>query len=87
MGLRREDLAEADLEIWPETDAAVRVFTSMQTQWRVGASGATGLDYSTLPFVFRMTDTPRNKWPDVFDDLRILENTALEKMHANRSKK
>lgn len=55
----------------------------MSTQWRSGFSGATGLDYSALPAVLRMTGMARKDWPQIFDDLRILEDAALTQMREN----
>jgi Phage related hypothetical protein (DUF1799) len=55
----------------------VQVFLAMQTQWRTGMAGATGLDYAALPAVLRLTGLPRAQWPQVFDDLRAMEGEAL----------
>lgn len=41
-------------ELWPCNATAMRVFIAMQTQWRVGMAGATGLDYAVLPTVLEM---------------------------------
>lgn len=65
-------------EIWPDNVQSVNVFIGMQTQWRVGANGATGLDYNTLPFVMRMVGVPRKEQPEVFQDIRVMEDVALE---------
>ena len=56
----------------------------MSTQWRTSMAGATGLDYSALQPVMRMSGIPRQQWPSVFESIRILEDAALETM---RSKK
>lgn len=53
----------------------------MRTQWRVGMSGATGLDYSALPEVWRRTKTPKRDRDAVFDDLRVIEIGALNAMN------
>ena len=52
----------------------------MGTQWRrAGMDGmATGLDYSALPAVLRIVGVPRSEWLHVFDDLRVMEDAALE---------
>lgn len=86
LGLVRSDLDVAAIELWPEVDLAVEVFDKMRTQWRVGANGATGLDYSVLPFVLRMVRVPRSGWPDVFDDLRVIENASLDEIHKGKQK-
>lgn len=52
----------------------------MGTQWRVGMSGAIGLDYNALPVVMAMTGIPENERPAVFEDLRVMETAALKAM-------
>jgi len=66
--------------VWPENRQAVIVFMSMQTQWRVGMNGYTGLDYSALPEVWRATKTRRSARTGVFMDLRLIEIAALSAM-------
>lgn len=72
---------EDEFGIWPENLPAVQVFIALGTQWRVGMSGATGLDYSVLPAVFDIHGiTDRKK---AFSDLQIMENEALKTMREN----
>ena len=52
----------------------------MSTQWRIGMSGATGLDYTTLTQVMRMCGVKAANRADVFADVRTLEDAALETM-------
>jgi hypothetical protein len=52
----------------------------MSTQWRTGVNGATGLDYGVLPEMWRRTKTPMKDRDQVFNDLRTLEDAALETM-------
>lgn len=53
------------------------LLAALGTQWRQGPSGAYGLDYNAIPFVLRMKRIPRERWPDLFEDLRVLERAAL----------
>lgn len=53
----------------------------MDTQWRVGAGGATGLDYGALPTVLRFLGVKRAEWSEVWDSVRVMERAALEEMH------
>ena len=68
------------VDVWPDNWLSVHVFDAMSTQWRVGMSGAIGLDYGALPAVLRMTEIPRKKWADIFSDVRVMEGAALKKM-------
>lgn len=53
----------------------------MDTQWRVGVTGPTGLDYGVLPTVLRLMGVQRSQWPWIWDALRVMERAALEAMH------
>jgi hypothetical protein len=53
------------------------VYQKMLTQWRVGANGRTGMDYNALPAVLRFSKVPEDDWPDVFDDVRVMEYETL----------
>ncbi|WP_226892317.1 DUF1799 domain-containing protein [Proteus columbae] len=55
----------------------------MNTQWRVGMNGITGLDYTPLSQVMDLFDIKDRA--TVFSVLRIMEVKALEVMH-KRSK-
>ncbi len=49
IGLLREDVEDtSDVEVWPENWVPFKVFNKVSTQWRVGAGGATGLDYNVV---------------------------------------
>lgn len=54
------------------------VMRAMGTQWRVGAVGATGLDYGVLPQVYRLLNVPKKDWRRVFSDLQIMEDAVLK---------
>lgn len=79
--MTRADVAASDeVEVWPDNWDSALLFTSMGTQWRVGMSGATGLDYGVLPAVLRLRGVSRSLWPGLFEDLRVLEAEALTTM-------
>ena len=81
LGLRRSDFeAETNIEIWPDNFLSVQIFEALGTQWRVGNSGAVGIDYNVLPFTFKMYEIPRIQWPDIFQCVRIMESEALRAM-------
>jgi Phage related hypothetical protein (DUF1799) len=73
------------LEIWPENDESISLFSSVSTQWRMGMGGPTGLDYVAL---FARMD--RMKLDDqtherLFQDIRVIESEALSILN-NRDK-
>lgn len=80
-GLTLEDLEGDGVEVWPENVRAYRLFCDLQTQWRVGMSGPSGLDYSVL---FVMIDRMKLSDADAEDleyDVRAMESEALSAMH------
>jgi hypothetical protein len=76
-GMTIEQATPPPTELWPDNVDALKAFTAMNTRWDVGMSGATGLIYAELPFVFEMAGLPREDWPTVFDDVQVMERTEL----------
>lgn len=66
--------------VWPDHVQAYQLFRGLETQWRVGMNGATGLDYNVL---YRDLDR-LGLTPERFDELRcevqVIERAALEEM-------
>ena len=81
MGLTLADIAPPLVALLPENQLPFSVFCAMDTQWRVGAGGATGLDYGTLPTVMRFMGIKRGLWSEIWDAVRVMESAALEEMH------
>lgn len=78
-------LAEAQgapIEVWLCNLQSVNVFRSMGSQWRYGMAGATGLDYSALPVIMHMRGVKPADRAEVFDDVREMEDEALETMRS-----
>lgn len=69
------------MALLPENQLPFDVFCAMDTQWRVGVGGATGLDYGALPTVLRFAGVKRAEWSGVWDSVRVMERAALEEMH------
>lgn len=67
-------------EVAPDNWPAALMFSALQTQWRIGMNGATGLDYAVLPAVFDLHGVATEDRGDVFECLRIMEGAALEAM-------
>ncbi|WP_050999725.1 DUF1799 domain-containing protein [Pseudomonas chlororaphis] len=86
-GFLAGDLTGQDCEVWPDNWPAFTVFEAMSTQWRVGACGATGLDYGVLPSVIRMCGVPANSRQSIFSDIRQMEAEALAAMAEQRDDK
>lgn len=76
-----EDYVIDDVEVWPENWAAFRIFFDMQTQWRVGMGGATGLDYPVLFTLLDRRCVDQADWDELFGDIQHMEKAALKQMH------
>jgi hypothetical protein len=79
-GLTAEDFERDVIEVWPENQRAYFLFAELQTQWRAGAAGPTGLDYNVL-----FTKLDRMKLADeeaeqLEGDIRVMEHEALKTM-------
>ncbi len=79
-----EEASGPPVEIWPDNIIAVNVFVAMSTQWRTGVSGATGLDYGVLPHVMRLVGVGVKDRAAVFDEIRLMEDAALEMMRIKK---
>ncbi|EMY7638801.1 MAG: DUF1799 domain-containing protein [Citrobacter freundii] len=77
-GLTPEDVEE-DVGILPSVWKSFTVFSALATQWRVCASGATGLDYNVLPWMFKLHGV--EEAAACMADLQIMESEALKVMH------
>ena len=83
-GLTLEEASGPPVDIWPDNLNSFNAFVALLSQWRFATGGATGLDYAVIPTVLRLINIPRPAWAGVFDDLRVMEDAALEQMRKNR---
>lgn len=78
MGLPAElksSLEESECLIWPQNWKTVQLFIALQTQWRTGMGGVTGLDYAALPTVARGEKIRLT--PGRIRGVRVMESEAL----------
>lgn len=73
------------IDVWPENWVALELFAALQTQWRIGMGGPTGLDYAALPAVMDLQHIAAPERPEVFESLRVMEAEAL-RVFAERQK-
>ncbi len=78
--MTREDVEDtSDFEIWPENWMPFLVFSEVSTQWRVGAGGATGLDYVAVKWVMGLMKIKKKY--EVLRAIRTMESSALKTMN------
>jgi hypothetical protein len=69
-------------EVWPDNVEMLNLFMRIQTQWRSGVNGITGLDYAGVQAAIAMLALTLPKgW---FDDLQAMETAALRIMAEGR---
>lgn len=81
-GLRPEDFQEEAFEIWPENQESIALFSSLSTQWRMGYSGPTGLDYNVLFARMDRLNLDGEKYEQMFQDIRVIESEALQLLNS-----
>lgn len=81
LGLTPDAFVGKPVLVWPENRRSVTAFLAMRTQWRYAAGGATGLDYSALPEIWRRVKVPPSDRDEVFHDVQVMEYAALDAMH------
>lgn len=76
---------ERCVEVWPENWQAIDIFCSLATQWNAGMGGATGLKYEVMFQLLDRRGYEGDEWQAMFDDIRVLERTALDAMKTKAS--
>jgi hypothetical protein len=80
-GLVMPDLEQDDENclVWPEAWPAVDLFLKVQTQWRGGASGIIGLDYTAVRWVMQLYGVEDER--ELLEDLQVIEARVIEKVN------
>ena len=63
--------------LWPENERTWRLWLQVQTQWRVGLDGKTGLDYAGVQACMELRRIPRRQRPRLFEQMHAMELAAL----------
>lgn len=71
------------MEVWSDNWLVFRLFSDLQTQWRVGASGPTGLDYMVLYRKLDRMGLSDDEYEEYERDIRVMEFAALAEIHRN----
>jgi len=70
--------------VWPENHEVFGLFSTLQTQWRSGFSGPTGLDYNTLFTTMNLMALDPQKQIELLGDIRVMESAALTEIHRKK---
>jgi len=71
----RKAAKAAEFEVWEENWEIVEMFLRLQTQWRVGMAGPTGLDYAPLEWLCKLYSVKDPAF--LFEGVQLMEVTAL----------
>ena len=83
--MTRDDVEGEPLGVWPENWPIVNLFSRLSTQWRVGFSGPTGLDYGAAWLLIDRMRLPDAEADEMFDGVQVMERAAMDAMNENRS--
>ena len=75
---------EPPVEVWPENWTAFQVFYALDTQWRHGMEGRTGIDYAAIPVTVEMLGLEDVDRQDLFSRIRRMEHAALKQINKER---
>lgn len=75
--MTKADIPDVEHEVLPDLWPAFRLFEAMSTQWRAGAFGYTGLDYTAIPPTGSMLGMKRKEITEAFHDIRVMEAEAM----------
>lgn len=79
-GLSLADIPDKDCEVLADNWPAFRLFNALSTQWRTGACGATGLDYTAIREVAGFLGIKKKQIAEIFPDLQVMEIEAIAVM-------
>jgi len=90
LGMSEEKIAELALKqvehdcgVWEENWDIVAMFLRMQTQWRIGFGGPTGLDYAAMDWLCRLYSVQDPV--GLFEGLQVMEAAALTTFNKKKS--
>lgn len=69
-----------DFEVWEENWDIVIMFLRMMTQWNIGFSGATGLNYQSLEWLCKLYAVKDSV--AIFEGVQLMEMAALSAMNS-----
>lgn len=80
-GVQREAPQDRDVlafHLLPECVPVFQLWQQLQTQWRIGFAGPTGMDYGAVEAYLRMSHNPLRRDPTTIGYLRGMESAALK---------
>ena len=83
-GLHLEEIPNEDCMVWDCNWDVFNLFHAMNSQWRIGMGGPTGLDYNAIIPTGTLLGFKKKQLQAMFPDLQVMENEALITMGENQ---
>ena len=77
----QEKKEERIFEILPSNWESIKIFTDIQTQWRIDQGVIFGLDYNAVAFIFKLKKKKIKKPLQILADLQVLEAKIVETLN------
>jgi len=72
--------------LWPENERVWQLWLQVQTQWRIGFDGKTGLDYAGVQACMALRGIARRDRAELFQQIHGMELAALDVWRAARNR-
>ncbi|NHZ81826.1 hypothetical protein F2P44_21470 [Massilia sp. CCM 8695] len=79
-----EDFVGEEVEPWPDNVAALLLFQYLRTQWRTGAGGPSGLDYTVMHRKMDRMGLAPDDYDQLEHDIQTMEVAALNCIYAEK---
>jgi len=76
-----EKKEERIFEVLPSNWESIKIFTDIQTQWRIDQGVIFGLDYNAVAFIFKLKKKKIKKPLEILADLQVLEAKIVETLN------
>ena len=76
-----EKKEEKVFEVLPCNWDSIKIFTDIQTQWRIDQGVIFGLDYNAIAFIFNLKKKKIKKPLEILADLQVLEAKIVETLN------
>lgn len=69
------------VDLWPENEPGIDLFTRYSTQWRTSMGGVVGLDYSVLQHDLAMRGITGERYDELMAAIRVIEGAAMKQLN------
>lgn len=81
LGLKAKHFPEPEVALCPGNWDAIQLFSRLSTQWRMGAGGPAGLDYTVVHHALERAGIRGDAFDDFMWRIGVIEAEALKCIH------